>query len=536
MSAVLFLARRQIRNIILDVFRHPSKLILYLVTIAALAAMLVGSLKDPPRASGFTDVRVLEGGYLALLLFSVVSTLLSGLKSGSSVFRMPDVNFLFVSPLSSKRILIYGIVKQMLSLLFSLFFLIFYIATLTKNFGISGWEAAVLIVSFVLLLFLSQVLSLLVYSYANGSPVRRSAVRAVVWSLPVAAVLIAGAVILKNGGGMEAALGAVSSPALEFLPLAGWMKGAVFAASEGVWAWFAVYASLLAATLVLSIVCYWKSNPDYYEDVLQNAETVFELKQSVKERRTLTASRTENVKVRKTGIGGGWGANVFFYKHLCEAHRKNRFAVVRLSTLLLLAGNLILVFAMQAIGRSQNDPAPSYVIMAAGTALSIYFLFFMNAAGDWSRELMKPYIFLVPANPFQKLIWACMTTLAKPMIDGLIVFSAAALAAGANFPTGAICVLLYASFGFFFTASNILAQRVFGGMANKGVVLMLYMLLLILIAAPGIVGGVLLHMFVKSPAELAPFLFGLPVVCWNILVSLGIFYACRNLLGTAEMD
>ena len=536
MSALLFLARRQLRNTVLNIIRHPSKLILYLGTGAFWVFLFIEALKGPQKSANFSDIRALEGGYLAVLLFSVVSTLLSSLKSGSSVFRMPDVNFLFVSPISSRKILAYGLAKQMLSLLFSLFFFLFYIGTLTKNFNIGGMEALALILSFVLMLFLSQVLSLLIYSYANGSPVRRSVVRGVIWALPAVSALIAGILFLENGGGTEAALRAASAPALEWVPLAGWMKGAVFAAASGAWGRFAVFGLLLAAALTASIVGYEKSNPDYYEDVLSNAETLFEMRQSMKEKRTFSAAGATHVKVRKAGIGGGWGANAFFYKHLCEARRKNRFAVLRLSTFLLLAGNLILVFFMQTIGKDQNDPVSSSIIMAVGTGLSIYLLFFMNAAGDWTRELMKPYIYLVPADPFKKLIWACMTTVAKPALDGLIVFSITALAAGANFPTGTICVLLYASFGFFFTAANVLSQRVFGGMANRGAVLILYMLMLILTAAPGITAGILIHIFVPAPAGLAPFLFGLPVVFWNILVSLGIFYACRNLLGTAETD
>lgn len=536
MNAILYLARKQVRNFLLDLLHHPAKLIMYLGTAAAVVLMFVATLNDPPKQTQLADLRILEGGYLVLLLFSLVSTLLSGLKSASQVFEMRDVNFLFPSPLSPKKVLAYGVVKQMLSLLLSQFFLLYYTSTLTRNFGISTWSAAGLIVAFVLQLFILQVVSLLIYSYANSTPARRNIAKGIVWAVPVFALLIAGSVFAQNGGGMEAAMRAVSSPALDFLPVAGWVKGAVFSFSAGAFGRFAVFASLLSVFFVLSLVCYAKSNPDYYEDALQKAETVFEVKQAVKENRAFSASDNEKIKVRKTGIGKGWGANTFFYKHLCETRRKNRFAFVRLSTLVLLAANLALVFFIRYLGNTEGDSVSPSVVMAVATSVSIYLLFFLNAAGDWSRELMKPYLYLAPEKPFQKLVWACMTTLVKPVMDGFIVFSVAALAAGANFPTGAICVLLYASAGIYFTAFSVLAQRVLGGMESKGLLLILYMILLILIASPGIAGGILFILFGNPPAGLSVFLFGLPVVFWNLFASAVIFYACRNLLSTAEMD
>ena len=59
------------------------------------------------------DARILELGYFAILAFLCVLTVWSGLKSGATFFKMSDVNLLFVSPVSPKTILAYGLIKQM---------------------------------------------------------------------------------------------------------------------------------------------------------------------------------------------------------------------------------------------------------------------------------------------------------------------------------------------------------------------------------------------------------------------------------------
>ena len=53
---------------------------------------------------------------------------------------------------------------------------------------------------------------------------------------------------------------------------------------------------------------------------------------------------------------------------------------------------------------------------------SIYVLFFLNAAGPWSKEMMKPYLYMVPQSPFKKLFFASLTSLLTPIADGLVAF------------------------------------------------------------------------------------------------------------------
>lgn len=532
MKAILFIVRKEIKNAVLDMFRHPAKLILYLGILAMLVFSLLSQM-ETKKGNGYLDFRILHGIYLGVLLLISVPSILSGLKSGATFFKMSDVNFLFVSPISPKKILAYGLLKQMGSTLLMMVFLLFYGGMAANMFGVVPWQIVTLMAGIALTLFTIQIITLLIYSFASGRPERVRLVKICLYTLlgvMAAYVLVS---FLNNGSGMESLYAAIASPYLAFVPVVGWVKGMVFAIIKGDAAGTLIYAALNIFALAGSILLFVKSNSDYYEDVLQTTETTFELKKAMKEGRSFKNRDSKPAKVTDTGINHGWGADTFFFKHIRQSRRKSRLPFIGVSTLVLLAANIILAVVVRSISSSDSDPVPTGILMAISLAASCYVLFFFNAAGDWTLELMKPYIYLVPEKPFSKLVWASMSTVIKPAIDGVIVFTVLGFFLHANPLTALLCVLLYGSTGFLFTAGNVLSQRIFGQVANKGLIMIGYMLMLAVLFAPGITVSALLYQFVPG---LPGILVGLPIFLCSVLISLGIFAACRNLLSTVEFN
>jgi hypothetical protein len=537
MNAVLFLAGRQLKNFVRQTVRNPGKLIVYLACVGLMAWMFIDLTLHPKETGAFADIRILEGLFLVWLLLLGTLTITTSLKSGSAVFRMSDVNLLFVSPTSPRVILIYGLARQMGATLLGFFFMLFYCGSLTNSFHVTPADVILLIALTAFFMILIQVVAMLAYGLIGGDPRRRAAVQGGVYAFITLMLLTALAPFVKGGGNVAAACAAAGSRSLEYFPVVGWTKGFAFAIMEGDAGRAALYGALMIASLLLCILLFLKSTPDYYEDVLEKAEKTFALGQAKREKRGLAAAASSGPKkVGKTGLGRGWGANAFFYKQLCEARRRSRFVFFSTSTVLMLVMNLGLYGVMLLIGSGKN-PIPTHFIMAIACGVSTYILFFLNAAGDWSRELLAPYIYLAPEPPFKKLLWASMTTLLKPVFDGIVLFGVTGLVVRASLSTVLICILLYASFGCLFTAGNVLAKRIFGGMANRGIVLVLYMPLLIAIAAPGIGGMIGVYFAARAlPESVLPFLMGLPTAGWNLLVSGVVFYLCRNLLASAEMN
>lgn len=533
MSAILYIARKQIINSVRSLVRRPARLVAGIASVALILWMLLGL---PSGSGGGADPRLLQGGYLLWLLFLGAVTVYSSMESGSTLFTLSDVNFLFVSPLSPKKILAFGLIRQTGKTLAGFVFLLFYSGMLIDSFGVTPGGVVLLILGTVVFLVAVQVLGLTLYCWAGGSPARRLSVKIGLCAVPVLMLLLMFLVFRREGGTLDALYTAAASPLLEAVPLVGWAKGAVFALMAGSVRAATIYLSLSAALFALVLMLLFKTDADYYEDVLKGAETTFELRRSMKEKRAVNVRGRRKKKVGRTGIGRGWGANAFFYKHLCEARRSSRFVLLGSSTVILLVVAFGVTGVMTLIGSNNGRPAPADAILAAALGAGVYLLFFMSAAGDWMRELAKPYLYLVPEDPFKKLFWAGMTTVLKPALDGLVVFSVLCAALGASPFTAAACILGYAGFGFLFTAGSILGRRVLGGVPNRGAMMLLYMLLILVVIAPGVAGSIVaVFALGGSVAGAAPLVIALPCVVWNLFVSLAIFYGCRNILASSEI-
>ena len=455
------------------------------------------------------------------------------MNAGSSFFTMPDVNLLFVSPVSPKKVMVYGLLKQMGATLLIAFFLIAYGGMAVNAFGISVGQAACLLLGFAVVVFFDQMLTILIYSFANGNEKRIRGVKTVVYALLAALLCYLAVRITAGGTSLESVYAAVSDPVLEFLPVVGWMKGLLFGAMAGDLLRALLFGGLMLAGLAACIWLFWRSDADYYEDVLQTTESAYQLKAAIKEGRVVDKSTLsgKTPKVRETGLRGGWGASAFFYKQFREIKRTSRLVFLGKSTLTVLAAGLFMAIVMKNVG-GDGEPMPPNIVMVSVLAMCVYMLFFFNAAGEWSKELMKPYLFLVPEPPFQKLLWASMTSVLRPALEGVIVFAVVWAVIGCSPLTAVMCMLSYASFGFLFTASNLLSERLLGQMANKGLILVLYLLMLLVIIAPGLAAAILLKVYLPA---MPGALMALPLAMWNVLVSLGIYAVCRNTLHDMEL-
>ena len=489
MGALFYMMRKRLKNSLLELLHHPGRLVAYLFVLGMLLFSGLTNMRAPAGPDAYTDIRLLEGIYLGLLLLITVPSLLVGLRSGANLFTLSDVNNLFISPVSPRKILLYGLLRQMGASLLMMVFFFSYAGMAVRSFGLTPLMAVLLIAGFAVTVFLVQLLTMLIYSFSNGSPARIRGVKTVLILLVGAALAAVGVPLLQNGLGPDSLYAAVSQPLLEWIPFVGWMKGLLFSLWEGRTLWAAGFGGLLLGGTAGVVALFLHIEPDYYEDVLQNAETTYEIRAAAKEGRVTNAGGGREIKVRDTGIGRGWGASAFFFKHLREMRRRSRLVFVGGSTLLQLAGGVILALVLRFAGGGEMSPG---MVMIMVTTMCLYILLFTNSAGEWGRELAKPYLYLVPAGPFAKLLWASLTSLIKPLVDGVVIFLGVGIAAGARPFTTVMCMLLYASFGALFTAANILSQRLFGKAGNQGLLLFLYVLMLMILVLPGLAGGITL--------------------------------------------
>ena len=148
------------------------------------------------------------------------------------------------------------------------------------------------------------------------------------------------------------------------------------------------------------------------------------------------------------------GRQRLFFKQVRELHRHSPLVFWGGSTIMLAAVGAFISVVMMNAG-DDGEPMSANLIMMIATITSIYVQFFLNAAGPWSKEMMKPYLYMVPQSPFKKLFFASLTSLLTPIADGIVVFPLIGILVKASPLTVIICFLMFISFGFLYTSLNI---------------------------------------------------------------------------------
>ncbi len=536
MKAIVYLLRKNLKNAIQDTIRHPLKFLLYLFIIISMVYGAVMGFVSSPGDSSVDDIfsmRLLKGAYLAILFFISIPILLNGLSSGTSFFSLSDVNNIFISPISPRLILIYGVGRRLATMLVLVITFSAYGGMVINLFDISVPQALLLIFGIVLMLIVVQLATLMIFCLASNHPTRAGIMKYIIYAVIFFTICTALYHLFSRGVTLNNFLDAISLPVLEYVPITGWLHGLIFAVMEGDMTKCIIFAALMLLTVVLSIVVLMKSKLDYYEDVLSGAESYHEFRESIREGKMSdkVMMGDKEIKLRKKGIKRGSGASTIFFKHMLEGSRRSRFIFFNINTFVLIFTALVIGFGI----RSAIPGVDTTIIYLAAFIILAYVQFFFSASGDWVKELTKPYIYLIPDSAVKKLIMAAATGLIKPFTDGIITFLLLGIFIGGNPLDIIVCALTYGSFGCLYISSNILAQRIVGVDSSGGIFITFYMSVIVMTLLPGVIAGlIVLSLFAGSLGFIAATLLGAPILLWNLIISLIIFLTCRNLLDNTQ--
>ncbi|HWT76594.1 MAG TPA: putative ABC exporter domain-containing protein [Mobilitalea sp.] len=526
MKALAYLLLIQVKNKILMLKKKPAFLVLYGIIIVFVLFSIVTMIifgKDMPQTK-FADERIvflILAGLGLLFLFTFVST---GLSTGSSLFTMPDVGLLFVSPISSKKILFYGLISTLGKALIGSVFIFYQIGNLKTNFGYGLKEIFGLFAIFTVMILFCQLLSIGIYIFSNGNRARKRVIKGLLYAL--IGVLLLTALYLQRQehiGIMEAVLRMTDASWFGYVPVTGWATMLFIGVVHN--SMFKMIISLtlflMIGIIIISLLTAGKA--DYYEDVLLSTEFTFQTKLAAKEGRNIPRQTATKIKVKDNdlGIGKGSGAMAFMYKHILELKRNSRFIFADGYTVFLMVG-------VGIAGYNFKTSEVSYYIVLA---VVIYLQFFLTTMGKLKIELMRPFIYLIPENSLKKVFAASVTSLLKPCVDGICMFAVFGVFSGASIPTCIFFAFAYAASGAVFVGITILYQRVLGGQPNMIIQLSIGMGLLLAIMAPSV--GVSIVAAILLPEALS-FLSVLPYTVFCLFFAVLLFVTCGNLIDKAE--
>jgi hypothetical protein len=529
MKALTYLIITQLKNRILSLKKKPAFLILYgfifiMIAFSIVMVLIFGS--DMQRTS-FADERILFFILAALSLFFLYAFTTSGLQTGSSLFTMPDVGLLFVAPISSKKILMYGLLSTLGKSLLGSIFIFYQIGNLKTNFGYGVREIIALFMLFALMMLFCQLLSIGIYIYSNGNPKRKRIVKMILYAVLVGVLTMTLLVQKQDQVGLfEAALRVISSGWFGYIPIAGWTTMFFMGVVQGSIVSILIPLILYFAFGIMIISLLTVGSADYYEDVLLSTEFTYQTKAAAKEGRNMPRQNNKKIKIKDndSGIGKGTGAWTLLYKHMLEMRRKSRFIYI----------DTYSVFMMVAVGIAGYNfkrIKPPEEVYYSIIGVAIYFQYFLTMMGRLKQELMKHYIYLIPETSMKKVFAASLTSLIKPCFDGALMFAVLAVISGVNPLLCLFFALAYAASGAVFSGLTILYQRVLGGQPNMMIQMFVGMGLLLMVMAPSIGASVAAAVLLPDPLE---FLCMLPYTIFCLLFALLLFVLNGNLIDKAE--
>lgn len=522
MKPLLYILRKNLKNSLKELKHKPVALVLNILFMLVFIGMIVISVIMPTTKAGPGSLETYSAIITAALLFIVYSGIKKGIDSGGSFFRLADVNLVFTAPISPKKVLIYGFIKQLFTTLFILMFVAFQIPNLKNHYTISSTGLAIIYAGAFFLFISMELLGVILYSLASKSQRARAALKRALDILTFA--VLGGLIInvLRTKDLIRAAVEFLGSSYFNYVPFIGWFRAVLVSSVKGFDTSFYVSFILVLAFFALMLTILYKLNTDYYEDVLAATEKKETLISAKREGRTNTDALS-NVKVRKAHQKySGSGAKSIFYKQMLEFKKTGFFFINR--------NSLFVV----GFGIASKYFFP-YSSIKSVLYFTVYMLFILSFQAKWAQELNKPFIYLFPFSSSSKVFYATLTDNIKNAIDGLILFIIAGYMFKADALTIILSVLAYTTSGAIFVYGDVLARRFLGEVHSKNLSILLRMLLILFVILPGYIISIVFLFVFKNVPNIDYYSY-MALIVYNIFASGIILIFSKGIFEYLEMN
>ncbi len=517
MSPLVYLVQRTLANIIKGLKKKPAMLVLYILLALLTAGMLVFVLFGPGNFNR-GNVRLFRAIATGLSVIVYYFGFKQGIEKGSSMFRAADVSLVFTGPFRPNEVLLYGFLRQLGGVAVAIFVAFFQIPNLKNNFPLQSYGTWIVLLTVALYALSFPIFGMLVYAFASKSARRRR------WATVLLNALLAALAVFflyelsQTRDLMAAVYATFGNPVLTWMPLVGWSANILCAAVDGVGWQFFLSLGLLVTAAAAALLALYRLNLDYYEEVLVATDYREAALAAKREGRQMNFGTKARRKV-KNGLFG-WGAQALFAKSLLE---------MRKSSFLLFFDRISLIIIAAALAFNFIMPKELTYRMVIVLSFSVYMLFLFQIQGRWPMELSRPFVFLLPSRPSQKLLWLTLSDHIKNAIDGLVLFVLAGVLFGASAPLVALSALCYTLLGAVFTYTDVLARRMFGSVHSVPLRTILKMVATLVLVAPGVVitvvAAVLTHSELLAVAGFT---------AWAFVLAAGVFALASGIFKNIE--
>lgn len=449
---------------------------------------------------------------VAVIAFMTFSMLITKNKA---LFYREDAYYLFTSPFSFKQIINYLLINNGLQALMISGFILYMGVILS----IGLFSVAFLLIAFVFITIIQLFILLLIdYFYLQEliNPKNKPLKWIFMAVIGLLIVAMVGGYIITTGFDVVEGLKAfVISDWFHFVPIFGWLKYALLSIYIGNYlVGFAILCVfILLVVIVYNLLVHVKG--DFFAEALEDAEKMTEY---------LNASRKGKILKRN--------AKVYEAK---SSFKPGEYAIFSKNVLLMKKGrdflkgqDFLIIFFYLAL---------AYFLIGQYTWYSTMMLVWvmMNVMqSSINDELKNFYIYLIPGNPYKKMLATVLPLLLKPIVLICFAYLIGAIAFWENPITVLATVIQNIGIMFMMVAGSVLAVRIMKSQTNVFVENLLRMLVMIIAFIPvAIVVGILALLL-----GLDTLMIILPYVLFiiNTIFALGILFLCAPMLNGTEIS
>ncbi len=370
-----------------------------------------------------------EAGVVILVFVLLFTGAYSGMKKGSDIFTMADVNFLFTAPIKPQSVLLFRLTFQMLAVFAGSIYLLFQIPNLVINAGIPLEVCLIFFLAFVLVTIYQKLFSVGMYTYtATHEKARKLALPVII---AICAVLLGaiGLVFVSTGMDVEKTLDlTLASEWSRIIPIVGWSKAIVIYAVEEKYWLVLFYVLLSIAGMVGLVALIWRMEADFYEDAMTGAQAREDILLAAQENRKAVEINTDGKKKKDKRqvkdmqlalFEKSKGAVVFFAKELIVRKRLAKFGLI--------TNTMIWYFVISAGLSVLFTNVLDFKEFAVIGFITMFVMFFRNYGNPIASETSMNWLFLVPESPYKKVFFAMMAGSYSAFLDLLPGFMVAML-------------------------------------------------------------------------------------------------------------
>lgn len=346
----------------------------------------------------------------------------TGMKQGSDIFMMADVNFLFTAPMKPQSVLLFRLTFQMLAVFAGTLYMLFQIPNMVINLEMSLGACLVIYLALLLCLVLQKLVSVGMYTYTASHEKAKRFVTPVL--IGIAAVLLGITVLVYfvTGDFWKTLEYTWSSDWSSLLPIVGWLKAMVMHAVNGNYVAVGIYAALTFAGIVGLTYLVWHIKADFYEDAMAGAQAREDLMQAAAEnRKTIEVVDDGKKKKDRRKVADALdplldkcnGVIVFLTKELLVRKRVARFGLVTATMMwyFTICTGIALLDTMILNGESTQLLSTILILVL------MVVLFFRNYGNPIAQETSMNWLFLVPESPYKKVFFSMMAGTCATALD-----------------------------------------------------------------------------------------------------------------------